>query len=77
MRLVARALLVASLLAALISFGGTAFSSAGRAEPEAAPTPAQTGPAGEPKATRPDDIERFQPSEELPADSAVSFPVDI
>ena len=30
-----------------------------------------------PTATRDDDLERFEPSEDVPADSAVSFPVDI
>ena len=45
------------------------------ATPEPTPEPR---PAGEqPKATREDQIERFRPSEEVPADSAVSFPVDI
>jgi len=71
MSLLARVLLLASLLAALIGFGTSANSAAGRAEPAA--TPRQT----EPRATRPDDIQRFEPSEELPSDSAVSFPVDI
>jgi hypothetical protein len=75
MSLLARVLLLASLLAALIGFGTSADSAASRAEPTAMPQ--QTEPGGEPKATRPDDIRRFQPSEELPSDSAVSFPVDI
>jgi hypothetical protein len=75
MSLLARVLLVAGLLATLIGPGAAADSAASRAEPAAAPP--QTDPAGEPKATRPDDIQRFQPSEELPSDSAVSFPVDI
>jgi hypothetical protein len=70
---VTRVLLMVGLLAALVSFGSSADSAADRAE--SAPT--QAGGGEEPKATRPDDIERFQPSEELPADSAVSFPVDI
>jgi len=76
MKLLARLLLLAVLLAGLLFFQsrpGDTASGPGGAE-AAAP---QQEDATRPKATRDDDIERFEPSEEVPAASAVSFPVDI
>ena len=76
MRLLVRLLILAVLLAGLLSSGrspGGGASGPGGAE-AAAPQPDETT---RPKATRDDDIERFEPSEEVPAASAVSFPVDI
>jgi hypothetical protein len=66
MRLLVRSILLAGLCA---------WPSTTTTEPES-PTPvAESGQAG----ARPSggDLERFVPSEELPADSAISFPVDI
>jgi hypothetical protein len=76
MKLLARFLLLAALIAGLLgseSHPGDTTSGIGGAE-AAAP---QQEDATRPKTTRDDDIERFEPSEEVPAASAVSFPVDI
>ena len=75
MKLLARLLILAALLAGLLGSErrpGDAASGPGGAE--AVQQPEETT---RPKATRDDDIERFEPSEEVPAASAVSFPVDI
>ncbi len=61
---------LAMLLIAFLSIGPDAPGQAG--EP---PPPATEAPAAEPPDTTP--LETFEPTEKLPADSAISFPVDI
>jgi hypothetical protein len=74
--------LVRSLLMALVATGALALAghpaaARGAQEPEAPaskPTPAPTPtPTADPK----EQLEEFVPSEKLPADQAVAFPVDI
>ncbi len=69
-----RKLLIASVLVlsilAIFSFGPDAPGQAAQEPPVEA-----TGAAGEPLAGEP--LETFEPTEKLPADTAISFPVDI
>jgi hypothetical protein len=61
-------LLVRTLLAAALAAGALAAARAGaQQEPAAGRSPAQVE----------EDLREFVPSEEIPADSAVSFPSDI
>jgi hypothetical protein len=60
-------LLVRTLLAAALAAGALAAARAG----------AQQEPAGRSPAQVEEDLREFVPSEEIPADSAVSFPSDI
>ena len=75
MKLVARCLLLAVLLAGLLGLETHPGLAAG--EPDGEVESAEQERRTRPKATRDDEIERFEPSEEVPAASAVSFPVDI
>jgi hypothetical protein len=75
MNLLARAILGALLLAGGVAEGPAAPppeagpASAGGQDPGTEARPAPSPPGG--------DLEEFVPSEEIPLDSAVSFPVDI
>jgi len=75
MRLIRFSILVLLLVAgALIAFG-----SPGSAERDQASEAAEQGAGGSPQAEEGggQPLETFIPSERLPADSAISFPVDI
>jgi hypothetical protein len=78
MRLIRFSILVLLLVAgALIAFG-----SPGSAERDQASEAAEQAAAGSPQAEEAEEgggppLETFIPSERLPADSAISFPVDI
>ncbi len=63
-----RLLLISTLVLSLIAILSIGPETPGQAEP---PAP----PAAEPVDTAP--LETFEPTEKLPADSAISFPVDI
>jgi hypothetical protein len=76
-----RSLLIALLGLGAFAMGGDPAAARGAQEPEPttttpAPTPAPK-PTPTPTADPEKQLEEFVPSERLPADEAVSFPVDI
>ena len=68
--------LILSVLLATLAYGVQAGEAEG--EPQEAPEPENTQEAPAPEAENPGDaFENFRPSEEISADNAVPFPVDI
>ncbi len=68
--------LILSVLLATLAYGVQAGEPEG--EPQEAPESADTQEAPAPEAENPGDaFENFRPSEEISADNAVPFPVDI